>query len=86
MKRVVKQGTQNFRDRVFRCGYVFGLHLFVKIAVEALRVARGRGSHIFRHSAHRWRQGCQPYAPAAFYPQEDPWYSFLLEGESTPGP
>jgi hypothetical protein len=27
-------------------------------AVEALR-------------AHRWRQGCQPYAPAAFYPQED---------------
>jgi hypothetical protein len=21
----------------------------------------------FRHSAHRWRQGCQPYAPAAFY-------------------
>jgi hypothetical protein len=21
-----------------------------------------------RQSAHRWRQGCQPYAPAAFYP------------------
>jgi hypothetical protein len=37
-------------------------------AVEALRVARDFGSHIFRHSAHRWRQGCQPYAPAAFYP------------------
>jgi hypothetical protein len=37
-------------------------------AVEALRVARGWGSNIFRHSAHRWRQGCQPYAPAAFYP------------------
>jgi hypothetical protein len=36
--------------------------------VEGLRVARGRGSHIFRHLAHRWRQGCQPYAPAACYP------------------
>jgi hypothetical protein len=23
---------------------------------------------IFRHSAHRWREGFQPYAPAAFYP------------------
>jgi hypothetical protein len=29
---------------------------------------------------------CQPYAPAALYPQEDSWYSFLLEAESTPGP
>jgi hypothetical protein len=37
-------------------------------------------------SAHRWRQDCQPYAPADFYPQEDSWYSFLLEVESTPGP
>jgi hypothetical protein len=25
------------------------------------------------------------YKPAGFYPQEDSWYSFLLEGESTPG-
>jgi hypothetical protein len=48
-------------------------------AVEALRVARGWGSHIFRHSAHRWRQGCQPYEPAAFFPQGGSWYSFLLE-------
>jgi hypothetical protein len=23
--------------------------------------------------------------PAAFYPQEDSWYSFLLEAELTPG-
>jgi hypothetical protein len=44
----------------------------------------GWGSRIFRHSAHRWRQGCQPYVPAAFYFQEDSWYSFLLEAESTP--
>jgi hypothetical protein len=55
-------------------------------AVEALRVVRGWGSHIFWHSAHRWRQGCQPYAPASFYPQDGSWYSFLLEDESTPGP
>jgi hypothetical protein len=30
--------------------------------------------------------GSQPYAPASLYPQEDFWYSFLLEAESTPGP
>jgi hypothetical protein len=29
--------------------------------------------------------GCQPYTPATFYPQEDSWYSFLLEAESIPG-
>jgi hypothetical protein len=53
--------------------------------VEALTVVRGSGTHIFRHSAHRWQQGCQPYTLAAFYPQENFWYSFLLEAESTPG-
>jgi hypothetical protein len=37
-------------------------------AEEALSVARGWGSHIFTHSAHRWQQVCQSYAPAAFYP------------------
>jgi hypothetical protein len=40
----------------------------------------------FLESAHRWRWGCQPYAPAALDPQEDSWYSFLLEAESIPGP
>jgi hypothetical protein len=34
-------------------------------------------------SAHRRRWNCQTYAPAALYPQEDSWYSFLLEAEST---
>jgi hypothetical protein len=30
------------------------------------------------------RQGCQPYAPAAFTPQgRYPWYSFLSEAQST---
>jgi hypothetical protein len=36
-------------------------------ALEALRVERSLGSHLFRHSAHIWRQGCHPCAPAAFY-------------------
>jgi hypothetical protein len=53
--------------------------------VKAQRVVRRQGSHISRQSAHRWLWGCQPYAPAALYPQEDPWHSFLLEIDSTPG-
>jgi hypothetical protein len=40
----------------------------------------------FRQSAHRWRWSCQPYVPAAIYPQQDSWYSYLLEAEWTPGP
>jgi hypothetical protein len=44
---------------------------------------------LLRQTANRWRHGCQPYAPAALYPQgffifKDSWYSFLLEAESTP--
>jgi hypothetical protein len=39
-------------------------------ALEAHRVVRRRGSHIFsRQSTHGWRWGCQPYAPAALYSQ-----------------
>jgi hypothetical protein len=34
-----------------------------------------------RQSAHRLRWGSQPHAPAAFYPEEDSSYSFLLEAE-----
>jgi hypothetical protein len=37
--------------------------------VKAHKVVRRRGSNIFsKQSAHRWRWGCQPYAPAALYP------------------
>jgi hypothetical protein len=61
--------------------------LYLKQAVEAHRVLRGRGSHIFsRQTAHRWRRGCQLYAPAVLSPQEDSWYSFLLEAKLTPRP
>jgi hypothetical protein len=35
----------------------------------------------FRQSAHRWRCGFQPYAPAALYLRQDLWYSFLLKAE-----
>jgi hypothetical protein len=35
-----------------------------------------------RQSGHRWWWGCQSYTPAALYPHEDSWYSFLLEAES----
>jgi hypothetical protein len=38
---------------------------------------KSRLTLFYRESAHRSRWGCQPYAPAAFYPQEDSWYSFL---------
>jgi hypothetical protein len=37
-------------------------------AVEVLRIARSWVSHVFRHSADRWRQGCQSYTPASLYP------------------
>jgi hypothetical protein len=29
--------------------------------------------------------GCQPYVPASLYHQEDSWYSFLLEAETSQG-
>jgi len=40
----------------------------------------------FHDNGTGWWLGCQPYAPAAFTPRKYPWYSFLLEAESTPGP
>jgi hypothetical protein len=48
------------------------------------------GSTMFRQSTHRWRQSCQPCAPATLYFPEALllylWYSFLLEAEKSPGP
>jgi hypothetical protein len=40
---------------------------------------------VFRQSAHMAVM-FQPYTPATLYPQEDSWYSFLLEAELTPKP
>jgi hypothetical protein len=44
--------------------------------------------HFYTIGSQRW--DCQPYAPAGqpatLYPQEDSWYSLLLEVGSTPGP
>jgi hypothetical protein len=54
------------------------VHLSLKQAVEAHRFVRRRltdGGEVVSLT-------CQP---AALYPKEDSWYSFLLEAESTPG-
>jgi hypothetical protein len=47
------------------------------------RVRVSVGSRIFSSSPRRPDRLCS--RPAALYPQEDSWYSFLLEAESTPG-
>jgi hypothetical protein len=38
-------------------------------AVEAHRLREVKAPTILRQTANTWRQGCQPYAPAALYPQ-----------------
>jgi hypothetical protein len=45
-------------------------------AVEALRVARGWGSHIFRHSAHRWGKVVSPTRRPLFTPRKIPGTKF----------
>jgi hypothetical protein len=40
----------------------------------------------FHDNGTGWWYDCQTYAPAAFTPRKFSWYSFVLEGESTPGP
>jgi hypothetical protein len=37
-------------------------------AVEALGLREVEAPTLLRQTANRWRQGCQPYAPAALYP------------------
>jgi hypothetical protein len=41
-------------------------------------------TYLDRESAHRWRRGCQPYAPAALYSPKTLffcfWFSFLFRG------
>jgi hypothetical protein len=46
-------------------------------------VVRRRGSQIFYTIGSQMAVSLS--ALRAVYDQEDPWYSFLLEGDSTPG-
>jgi hypothetical protein len=65
--------------------YIKGkVKLSLKQAVEAHRVMRRRGSHIFQTVGSQ--MVVRPYVLAILYPQEDSWYSYLLEAELTPGP
>ena len=41
---------------------------------------------IFRQSAHKTGKVVSPRHRPPLLPGEDPWYLFLLEAESTPGP
>jgi hypothetical protein len=43
--------------------------------METHRGVRREVPTVFRQSAHRWRCGCQPWAPVALYPQKHSWYS-----------
>jgi hypothetical protein len=52
-------------------------------AVEALTVAR---LPYFEICGSQMAARLSALRTARFYPQEDSWYSFLLEAESTPGP
>jgi hypothetical protein len=38
-------------------------------AMEAPRFAEIKAPTLLRQTANRWQQGCQPYLPAALYPQ-----------------
>jgi hypothetical protein len=38
---------------------------------QGVRETKKVGMRCSRQSAHRWRLGCQPNAPVAFYSQED---------------
>jgi hypothetical protein len=60
------------------------VNLSLEQAVEVHRVVRHRGSHIFQTIGSQMAVRL-PAAPVALYPQEDLWYSFLLEADSTPG-
>jgi hypothetical protein len=59
-----------------RRGFTYLLSWFnkkVKIsllqAVEVLGLRKVEAPTLLRQTANRWRQGCQPYAPVALYPQ-----------------
>jgi hypothetical protein len=63
------------------------LKLFLYQAVEAHMVVRRRGSHIYYTVGSQMavRLSALRAGRPPFTPQEDFWYSFLLEAESIPG-
>jgi hypothetical protein len=54
-------------------------------SVETHEIVKRQGLYIFRQSAQIWRWGSDTLWPSALYPQENNWFSFMLEAESTPG-
>jgi hypothetical protein len=68
------------------CAYLYTPSYRCNRLWRPIRLWDVEASTFSTQSVHRWRWSCQPYAPAALYSQEDSWYSFLLEAESTPGP
>jgi hypothetical protein len=59
--------------------WLWGLHIYNVPTPSPLKAAQISWElpTFSRQSAHRWRWDCQPYAPAALYPQEDSWYTFI---------
>ena len=53
---------------------------------QALRFARGWGSHISRQSEHEGGNVVSTMPQPPLRSRKYSWYSFLLEAESTPGP
>jgi hypothetical protein len=60
--------------------------------LQAIGLLEVKAPTLLRQTANKWRQGCEPYAPAGrtlppgFFIFKDSWYSFLLEAETTPEP
>jgi hypothetical protein len=83
-------------NSINRLGFVAETHCAsceMNIEDKAIR-GTGRGcpqgsetSRLLNFLANQLTDGCGlMHWPDVYYPEEDSWYSFLLEAESTPGP